>query len=68
MRYMQLLYILQLSFSQGNNNVGKVEESVDKSFSRIGFDLFNTEDEAFKEFLENYLIERRRRSADQVNQ
>lgn len=63
MRYMQLLYTLQSSFSQKNMDVGKVEERVDKTYSRIGFDLFNIEDKEFKIFLENYLFEQRKRNA-----
>jgi hypothetical protein len=63
LRYMQLLYILQSSFSQKNMDVGKVEERVDKTYSRIGFDLFNIEDKEFKIFLENYLFEQRKRDA-----
>ena len=63
MRYMQLLYVLQSSFSQKNMDVGKVEERVDKTYSRIGFDLFNIEDKEFKIFLENYLFEQRRCNA-----
>ena len=63
MRYMQLLYTLQSSFSQKNMDVGKVEERVDKTYSRIGFDLFNIEDKEFKIFLENYLFEQRKSNA-----
>ncbi|MBC3882157.1 DUF1040 family protein [Undibacterium sp. LX40W] len=63
MRYMQLLYTLQSSVSQKNMDVGKVEERVDKTYSRIGFDLFNIEDKEFKIFLENYLFEQRERNA-----
>ena len=63
MRYMQLLYVLQSSFSQKNMDAGKVEERVDKTYSRIGFDLFNIEDKEFKIFLENYLFEQRKCNA-----
>ena len=61
MRYLQLIYVLQSGFSKENKTIGKVEERVDETYSRIGFDLFNTEDEKFKLFLENYLFERRQR-------
>ncbi|MFZ6749045.1 hypothetical protein [Undibacterium sp. Ren11W] len=60
MRYMQLIYVLQSSFSQKNKAVGKVVERMDETYLRIGFDLFNTEDEEFKIFLENYLFDRRK--------
>ncbi|WP_196140656.1 DUF1040 family protein [Aliikangiella sp. G2MR2-5] len=52
-RFMQLIYNLQREFSSLNNGLGKVEEKVDDSYSIVGFDLFNLEDDKFLEFLEN---------------
>lgn len=63
MRYMQLIYVLQSSFSQKNNAAGKIEERMDETYARIGFDLFGTEDDEFKRFLENYLFDLRKRHA-----
>ncbi len=62
MRYMQLIYVLQAAYSKKNDGVGRVEEKVDATYSKVGFDLFNVEDDDLKLFLENYLIERRARN------
>lgn len=62
MRYMQLIYVLQAAYSKKNDGVGRVEEKVDATYSKVGFDLFNVEDDEFKIFLERYLIERRARN------
>ena len=51
LRFNQLIYNLQHSYSQDNDDAGKVEEVIDRGFSRIGFDLFNTEDDSFMEYL-----------------
>jgi len=51
LRFNQLIYILQSGYSYANDNVGKVEEFVDSSYSRIGFDLFNLEDDSFVNYL-----------------
>jgi hypothetical protein len=63
MRFMQLIYVLQSNFSHKNKAVGKIEERVDETYSRIGFDLFSTEDDEFKDFLVNYLFECRKQNA-----
>lgn len=51
LRFNQLMYILQSGYSHENDDVGKVEEAVDSSYSRIGFDLFNLEDDSFISYL-----------------
>jgi hypothetical protein len=51
LRFNQLIYTLHSGYSQANDNVGKVEEVVDPTYSRIGFDLFNLEDETFIKYL-----------------
>ncbi len=51
LRFNQLIYNLQCSYSQQNGGMGKVEEIVDKDFSRIGYDLYNLADSAFEKFL-----------------
>ena len=51
LRFNQLMYILQSGYSHANDNVGKVEEVVDSSYSQIGFDLFNLEDDSFINYL-----------------
>lgn len=51
LRFNQLIYILQSGYSHANDDVGKVEEVVDSSYSRIGFDLFNLEDDSFINYL-----------------
>jgi hypothetical protein len=51
LRFNQLIYALHSGYSLANDNVGKVEEVVDPTYSRVGFDLFNLEDEAFLSYL-----------------
>lgn len=51
LRFNQLIYVLQSGYSHANNNIGKVEELVDQSDSRIGFDLFYLEDDCFIKYL-----------------
>ena len=51
LRFNQLIYNLQSGYSQNNEGLGRVEEVVDKTYSRVGFDLFNLEDDAFIEHL-----------------
>jgi hypothetical protein len=51
LRFQQLIYILQSDYSHKNNSIGKVESIEKDGYSRIGFDLFNTEDDQFIEFL-----------------
>lgn len=52
MRFNQLIYMLQSEFSRENGGEGAVEETVDQSYSRVGFDLFGLEDDRFIEFLQ----------------
>jgi len=55
LRFNQLIYNLQGGYSHVNNGEGKVEEVVDERYSRVGFDLFNLEDEKFIQYLNKYL-------------
>ena len=57
LRFNQLIYILQSEYSSANGGEGKVEEKIDFSFSRVGFDMFNTEDDGFISFLKSKLNE-----------
>ncbi len=52
LRFHQLLYILQSGFSQQHNNIGKVESAGEDGFARVGYDLFNVEDDTFMEYLQ----------------
>ena len=54
-RFFQLLYILQNEYSEANNGLGKVESIGKDGFKKIGFDLFNVEDQLFQEYLEKSL-------------
>lgn len=54
MRFMQLLYILQMECAESQNGWGKVTEKDDDGSERIGFDLFTFEDSAFQKLLENH--------------
>ena len=51
LRFNQLVYILQSEYSFKNNGIGLVKELEVDGFAREGFDLFNTEDDAFINFL-----------------
>lgn len=57
MRYMQLIYVLQSSFSEKNKNIGRIEAPEVGTNSRIGFDLFHIEDDELKLFLESFLFD-----------
>jgi len=50
-RFNQLIYILQSGYSASNNGIGKVTEQETDGFSRVGYDLFNLEDDSFIEYL-----------------
>ncbi|MCC2618356.1 DUF1040 family protein [Aestuariibacter halophilus] len=52
LRFNQLLYNLQYEFSKENDGIGQVKEVESDGFTRIGFDLFNLEDDAFLEYLQ----------------
>ncbi len=41
-----------------NDCLGKVEEVIDNNFSRVGYDLFNLDDDSFIKFLENKQTEK----------
>ena len=51
LRFNQLLYNLQYGFSQSNGGVGQVKEVSSDGFERIGFDLFNIEDDDFMNYV-----------------
>jgi len=51
LRFQQLIYNLQRGYSQQNNDIGKVESNEEDGFTKIGYDLFNTEDDKFIEYL-----------------
>jgi hypothetical protein len=51
LRFMQLLYILQYGYSDKNNENGRIKEIEKDGHTRIGFNLFAVEDDAFIEFL-----------------
>jgi len=53
LRFNQLIYILQNGYSKKNGNIGKIESVDVDGFKQIGFDLFNTEDDRFLEYLKN---------------
>lgn len=55
LRFNQLLYILQSEYSQMNNNFGRVEAKDKDGYLKIGFDLFNVDDDKFIEFLRQRL-------------
>ena len=52
LRFNQLIYNLQREYSFKNNNVGLVKEQEVDGFAREGFDLFNTEDDSFIDFIQ----------------
>lgn len=52
LRFQQLIYTLQSRFSLQNNNVGKIELVEEDGFIKVGYDLFNIEDNLFVKFLE----------------
>ena len=51
LRFNQLIYILQSGYSASNNEEGKVMGEEIDGFSRVGYDLFNLEDDSFVEYL-----------------
>lgn len=52
---MQLLYILQGEYASQHNDFGKVVEVINSTFSKIGYDHFNLEDDVFRDFLQRKL-------------
>ena len=56
LRFNQLIYNLQWGYSQENGGIGKVEEVVDKGYSRFGFDLLDLEDDSFIEYLRKQVM------------
>ena len=51
LRYMQLIYLLQRSYTQQHGKNGIVEAEDSDGFPKVGFDLFNVEDENLIRFL-----------------
>ncbi len=67
LRFLQLIYVLQARFSEQNAGAGKVKERNEDGASRIGFDLFNTEDTKFIEFLEEELRMREQKDEPELS-
>jgi len=57
LRYMQLIYILQMEYSTKNGGIGKIEHLGNDNFTSTGYDLFNVEDTKLQKFLKQYLNE-----------
>ena len=55
LRFQQLIVALQHGYSTKNGGIGKVEQKENDGFVKVGFDLFNVEDDTFKEYLEGVL-------------
>ena len=55
LRFNQLIYILQSEYSSSNNGEGRVISKTEDGFTQTSFDMFNTEDDKFIEFLKNKL-------------
>ena len=51
LRFNQLIYILQSEYANSKDGIGRIKEVSEDGFERIGFDLFNVEDDDFIEFL-----------------
>ena len=49
---MQLIYLLQLSYTQQHDRNGIVETEDTDGFPKVGFDLFNVEDAKLIRFLQ----------------
>jgi len=63
MRYMQLIYILQMEYSEKNEGRGKINLVESDGFTKTGYDLFNAEDTNIQAFLKQYLYELQKKSA-----
>ena len=51
LRFNQHIYNLQSEYSYMNSDIGQIKEVASDGFERIGFDLFNLEDNDFSKFL-----------------
>ena len=51
LRFMQLIYNLQSSYSNKNDGIGEIEITEHDNFIKTVYDLFNTEDDQFIDFL-----------------
>jgi hypothetical protein len=54
-RFQQLIYILQSEYSESNDQIGKVESMGFDGFKKVGYDLFNLEDDLFQKYLQRSL-------------
>ena len=54
MRFMQLMYILQMECAESQDGYGKIVQKDKDGSERVGYDLFHFEDDRFKSFLENH--------------
>jgi len=55
LRFQQLVYTLQHGYSEQNGGVGKIEKTENGGFAKVGFDLFNVEDDTFTDYLKGVL-------------
>lgn len=53
MIFNQLIYNLQRDYSHKNGGVGEIREVEKDGFARVGFDLFNLEDDQFINYLKS---------------
>ncbi|MBN3493582.1 hypothetical protein [Vibrio neptunius] len=56
LRFNQLIYNLQLGYSQQHGGIGQITEVEEDGFSRTGFDLFNLDDDSFIEYLKSIAL------------
>jgi hypothetical protein len=50
-RFQQLMFILQSEYSEMHKGFGKVEGEEIDGFKKVGYDLFNLEDDKFLKYL-----------------
>ena len=53
LRFFQLIYIIQSKYSKDNSNFGKIELAEKDGSTKIGYDLFNLEDDEILKYLNN---------------
>ena len=54
LRFFQLMFNLQFSYSKNNNYFGMVTNA-DNKLPPYGFDFFNMEDDIFEKYLDKYI-------------
>lgn len=59
-RFNQLLYVLQSSYSKQHAGLGRVEEKDTYGTTRLGFDFFNLEDSLFLKHLHKVANEKKK--------